>query len=401
MANISIPVPILDWDSPNTAESFKIFQQRLELYFTAKGTKEEEKVPIILLATGEEGIRRYNSWSMSNEDRRDANKIFNAFLEQLEPATNHRICRLELSRYQQKPTETTDIFLNRCRLQAKKCDFTAHEMNERLVEILIANTPIPDLQKELLNKPKGYTIEEAVKLARTYEASAVYINKIHQLHGLSQIDTINRGGRERQEGNRNTSNLCKNCGRDHRFGKEHCPAKNDICSSCEKMGHWAKLCFSARLRPRKQEKPWHKTRSQPRHRQHGTGRKVDSVAEHDDRATTKLHAAMEHLTFSTINSEHPLHKQKTTQNEAFVNINVILTDHPGTHSLKLKVDTGAQANTLPLRIFRSMCPSAINEDGNPIPGSLNPTKCVLTAYNNTEIKCHGTTNIRCKYKDFS
>ena len=149
MATPSLQVPVLDWGSPNIAESFKLFKQRLELYFTVKSIKEDEKVPIILLATGEEGLRRYNSWEMSEDDRKKPQKIFSAFLEQLEPATNHRVCRLELSKFQQKPSETTDTFINRCRLLAKKCEFTEDEVNERLVELLIASTPIPELQKEL------------------------------------------------------------------------------------------------------------------------------------------------------------------------------------------------------------------------------------------------------------
>lgn len=167
-------------------------------------------------------------------------------MEQLEPATNHRVCRLELSKYQQKPTETTDIFINRCRLLAKKCDVTADEVNERLVELLIASTPIPELQKELLNKPKGYNIEEAVKLARSHEASAVYVSQLHQLQGSPQIATINRGTHQRQGSDRKHGQACKSCGRSHRFGREHCPAKNDTCNTCGKVSHWATVCISGK-----------------------------------------------------------------------------------------------------------------------------------------------------------
>ena len=393
MATPSLQVPVLDWGSPNIAESFKLFKQRLELYFTVKSIKEDEKVPIILLATGEEGLRRYNSWEMSEDDRKKPQKIFSAFLEQLEPATNHRVCRLELSKFQQKPSETTDTFINRCRLLAKKCEFTEDEVNERLVELLIASTPIPELQKELLNKPKGFKIEEAIKLARTHEASAMYVNQLHQLQGSTQIASINNGSHQRQGGKRNPrSTKCRNCGRDHQLGREHCPAKNDTCNKCGKAGHWATVCLSAKNNKKKQQgRSLSRGRNQPRHRLHETRKEVHSVNKHDTEIESDVDAAFENLTFSMIQTtDRETSKQESHRSEVFVDLKIKLPDHPGTHNFNLKVDTGAQANTLPARVFHKMFPSG---------GSLTPSPCILTAYNNTQIHCHGVTNIECKYKE--
>lgn len=86
-------------------------------------------------------------------------------MEKLKPATNHNDCMLELSKCEQKPTEKIDIFVNRCQLLAKKCDFTVDKVNKLFIELLIVSMHILKLQKELLNKPKGYKIEEAIKLA--------------------------------------------------------------------------------------------------------------------------------------------------------------------------------------------------------------------------------------------
>ncbi|CAE1292604.1 unnamed protein product [Acanthosepion pharaonis] len=373
----------------------------MELYFTVKATKHEDKVPLILLAAGEEGLRRYNSWSMTDDDRKDPQKYSlpswsssnrqptTAFLDSNSANTN------------KKPTETTDIFVNRCRLLAKKCDFTADEVNERLVELLIASTPIPELQKELLNKPKGYKIEEAVKLARSHEASAIYVNQLQQLQGPPQIATINRGTHQQQGSDRKYGQVCKNCGRNHRFGKEHCRAKNDTCNTCGKVGHWATVCFSGKHKTkRRQGKTWSNGRNQSRHPQQEFGRKVDSVAKQNDQVMTDIDTAMENLTFSYIETNSgKSSNMKGPRNEAFVDLSIKLVDHPGTHTFNLKVDTGAQANTLPIRIFRKMYPTSIDQAGNPIPGSLTSTQCLLTAYNNTKINCYGTTNIRCKYKN--
>ena len=101
MANL----PTMDWQSPNIAETFTLFKQRLELYFVVKHTPDEEKVPTLLLSSGEEGLKRYNSWTLTNAQGQDVSTIFNKFTEQLEPAENFRICRLKL--YQQKISAKT------------------------------------------------------------------------------------------------------------------------------------------------------------------------------------------------------------------------------------------------------------------------------------------------------
>ena len=145
-------VPRMNWAVPNLAETFKLFKQRIELYFLAKRIEIADQVVHILLQVGNEGLQRYNSWTMSEEDKTDPKKIFAAFEEQLEPPENYRISRLKLTQYRQTREESLDDFTNRCKLQALKCDFVDDELNERLIELIISSTPIVDFQKELLNK---------------------------------------------------------------------------------------------------------------------------------------------------------------------------------------------------------------------------------------------------------
>ena len=47
-------IPRMTWDTVNPSEAFRMFKQRMELYFTLKNLKEEEKVATVLLAVGEE-----------------------------------------------------------------------------------------------------------------------------------------------------------------------------------------------------------------------------------------------------------------------------------------------------------------------------------------------------------
>ena len=149
-------VPRMDWSVQNQADTFKLFKQRIELYFKAKRIEPEDQVVRILLQVGDEGMRRYNSWSIKEDERKDPGKIFDKVMEQLEPSENYRISRLKLMHFRQQQDENLDFFINRCKLLALKCEFDDNELNERLIELIIARTPIPDFQKELLGQKKTY-----------------------------------------------------------------------------------------------------------------------------------------------------------------------------------------------------------------------------------------------------
>ena len=68
-------------------------------------------------------------------------------MEQLEPSENYRISRLKLMPFRQEQDENLDCFINRCKLLALKCEFEDNELNERLIELIMPGTPIPDYQK--------------------------------------------------------------------------------------------------------------------------------------------------------------------------------------------------------------------------------------------------------------
>ena len=85
--------------------------------------------------------------------------------------------------------------------------------------------------------------------------------------------------------------------------------------------------------------------------------------------------------------------------EVFVSINRNLPQ--GTHKntvLKAKLDTGAQGNILPMRLYRQMYPHTLDDHGSLRPGSLSSSDVILTAYGGSQIKHHVTVTIHCSYK---
>ena len=65
---------------------------------------------------------------------------------------------------------------------------------------------------------------------------------------------------------------------------------------------------------------------------------------------------------------------------------------------KIKVDTGAEGNTLPLRTFQQMFSEHEDRNGRPRPGTARKESAVLTAYNGSSIPQHGSIEIQCAYK---
>ena len=57
----------------------------------------------------------------------------------------------------------------------------------------------------------------------------------------------------------------------------------------------------------------------------------------------------------------------------------------GNHCLKLKIDTGASGNTLPVRTLMQMYPQQLPK--------LQPNNTLVTAYNGEQIKCIGKFTI--------
>ena len=113
--------PFMCWEMPNLVESLKFFKQQCVLFFSVKGIAENKQVGHILLLSGKEGLRRYNSWSFGNNaDRHNSAVIWEKFLEQIELQVNFQIACFCSQNYSQKETENIDNFLARCRFQAQK-----------------------------------------------------------------------------------------------------------------------------------------------------------------------------------------------------------------------------------------------------------------------------------------
>ena len=404
--------PEMNWNVSNVAEEFKLFQQRTELCLLDNNiTDAKKQATKIKISLGNEGLKRINASGLSTAEQDEPKKLWSLFEDQLKVKVNFRIHRLELMRYKQRSDESIDEFVNRCRTKARECEFKADELCERLVELVISSTPIEAYQKDLLDKPKGFKVEDLVDTGRKYEAILAGKHCLQTLQS-GQVDDIRKDYRQ-----------CGNCGLRH--PPKRCPAYRDTCHACGKLGHWTKMCYTTKAKSAKprQSKPEHFRRppqdrqGHPQDRQernsryqqsnpkgHPQDRRGKSKFQHA-RYTSPRKASKQHVDELDVEDTHTEPEEEelhtiqilinsidSMQTEAFASQNVKCPHRRGQNRLRAKIDTGASGNILPLRTLKDLYGSQWKE-------VLSPSHAQLTAYNNTPLPCLGTIAISCQYKD--
>ena len=222
--------PTMDWVGENIAESFKMFKQQTTLILIDENVVDPAKQAIkIQIAVGTEWLQRLNASTMTDEDKKDPEKIYKLFDDQLDIKVNFRFHRMELMIFRQNENETADEFVNRARHKGSVYDFGEPELVERIIELIIASTPNEMLQKLLLDQDKGCSLGHVLTEARKYEAIAAGKHSLQCLRVPHH--TVNEVKRR---------NLCMNCALSH--PPRQCPAYKDHCKYYDAIGHWEKCC---------------------------------------------------------------------------------------------------------------------------------------------------------------
>jgi hypothetical protein len=130
----------------------------MNLYFEDEDITDEakkaRKIRVRLRSVGDEGLRKLLGSALSEDDKivkKDPEKLFKFFEEQLpSDSVNFRIHRLQLTRfkietgsreYTSNYSLCIDNFVSRVSTHALKCEFNEDELQERIVELVIASTP--------------------------------------------------------------------------------------------------------------------------------------------------------------------------------------------------------------------------------------------------------------------
>ena len=76
--------------------------QEAEIWFKVKEVEKKDQHSYIIIWSGREGLRMFNTWGLSDEQLKDPKNIWSKFSEQIVLTENFRIHRLELSEFRQR-----------------------------------------------------------------------------------------------------------------------------------------------------------------------------------------------------------------------------------------------------------------------------------------------------------
>ena len=367
----------MDWYSSNLPQAFKKFRATCELYFSGplKEKNEQEKVSYLLVWTGDEGIELASTWSLNADQKKKLDTYWNKFENCVAPKSNFRLARFKLRTIKQGKDETVDSFVKQVRVLVSECKFT--NPDEHIIDALIFGSNNP---RELLEQDATLTLERAIDIARTQEATS------HQLHdirgnGSTEVHDLKHTPKPVSH------QTCGDCGTIHSLSnKALCPAHGSKCKACGKANHWKRVCRSS-----KGNKPQPKKSGKGSYKGHP--RQTLHSLEEQEIPTMSASPDVSQLYFDTIVINDMMEKRQATL-EAQVNAGEQPTP------LLCKVDTGAEGNVIPVNTYKRIFPSTpCDSVGTPL--GLSPSTTAITAFGRHNVPHYGTCTLNLTYNGHS
>ena len=130
----------LNWNAYDLINEFTTFKQYTELLFDGPldYIKIEKQLTYVLIWVGHEGLKIYNTWTI-DQSKKMLEGYWNRLKETIEPKSNFRIARYNLTKIHQIEGEKIYTYITCLRSHITKCQFRATDVDERIIECLIAN----------------------------------------------------------------------------------------------------------------------------------------------------------------------------------------------------------------------------------------------------------------------
>ena len=255
MALSGIECPQMHWDGDNVKENWRRFKQHVELMFSGRlqSRREAEKCSYLLIWVGKKGRDIYNTWTdITADNKNNLQTYYDRFEAYVSLRANPVFAIFEFHGRVQGSSETAEQFITDLRMLAQDCDFK--DSDEMIRDGIVFGTNSPKVREKLISKGSALTLDKAVELARSFEASQAQlsalagsnINNSEESVHLVQKQHTGKGPQATQlsisQPPRGTW-LCGNCGRSHN-SLSNCPARGQTCLYCKKPHHFAEVCKS-------------------------------------------------------------------------------------------------------------------------------------------------------------
>ncbi|CAI6370305.1 unnamed protein product [Macrosiphum euphorbiae] len=326
----------------NINDNFKTFKQEIEVYFMATETYKKPKevqVARLLNLLGPDGLKLFNTFKIEDKS---IETIFKCLEEYCVPKKNVVMEHYKYFTRKQNENESFDKFYADLRELIKSCEFGEAE-ETLLCSQIVLGIHDKDLQTKLLREhlplPKiikyCQAVEQAEMHRRVVQKESPALDQIEERQqfkskGWSQIKQNNKSQRKQEHKNKNQVNYknknsgesqnnnvkkfsCNRCGISH--GINECPAYGKTCNNCFKLNHFAVKC-----------------------------RKGANKGELHEVQCNNSNDEEEELTYLSLNS---------IESEKQINwTDIVVIDSK--KELKIKLDTEAQLNVMPLKEFKKL-----------------------------------------------
>lgn len=228
----------------NIVHNWKLFSQSFEIYMLASGrstSTTEVQAAILLNFIGEEGLELYNTFKLSETDRKDVNKIKKAFEDHIKPRRNVIYERFLFYSRKQQVSESFEHFLTELKTRVKNCDFGDKE-EEMIRDRIVMGLQCRDIQERLL-RTTDLSLQSCVDICRASEISKAQASMLQPEMETEAISSRTYAGRYQKNFRNNKTNQyqCRKCNLKH--GSKSCPAFGKVCNLCQKPNHFASGCF--------------------------------------------------------------------------------------------------------------------------------------------------------------
>ena len=415
MALTGVPIPSIDWRSHNLPEVFRKFKRTCELIFAGPLSQidEVQKITYLMIWADDEGRDIKDGWGLTDGDKKKLNVHWTRFEEYVKPKSTFRVARFQFRALKQQQGETIDAFMTKARVLADSCEYADKE--SQLIDCLIGGVSSDDIKKRLLAKDKTMTLDDGLTVARSYETTQRSMNQIQEsTKSVQAVRTHHQKSQPRKKPTGTRTDLrrpsgCWNCGTDHVRGAK-CPAEGATCNYCGKVGHWERVCIAKQTSTGARQKNQHfnaKPQATPDKRK-GHGKSVHMVDTEQQESNSCFFDTIEvdasqtgetdvHLTHDIILNSIVIESilvDNKKMDQAFANIRIRDMD------VKCKVDTGAQSNVMPIRVYRELFPGEFDRAGRLNSSTrLSSNATRLKAYGGGDIKQYGDRDIRCQHNN--
>ena len=229
-----IKPPSFNWNSSDLSHHFNTFKRYCQLILTTPtyaSKSDKEVVNYILLWMGPQAVEIFDNWShLTTEQKEKPSEVWDAFQNYFEPKSNFRLARFQLRDLVQQENEPIDNYVVRLKVQAQKCNFaTPNVLEDNLIDQIIKGTHHSTVRKKLLEcDPKTLTLDKAIDLSRTFEATQLQLQQFANSSKFGEsVDAIHKHNRNKPKFHKSSkieSKTCYFCGLPY-HKREACPAK--------------------------------------------------------------------------------------------------------------------------------------------------------------------------------